>query len=200
MFDSGRDRSDAVQKPLKFATSNKHKFSEASAILGDYGISVVMAPLELREIQADVLEEIAAEKAREACRRLDAPAMVEDTGLFIDCLRGFPGPYSAYVFRTLGNPGILRLLEGAPDRGATFQSVFVYCRPGGSPECFPSAVAGAIALECRGEGWGYDPIFIAEGAAERTYGELGDDKNRLSHRRMALENLARWIHNSGNSR
>ena len=184
-----------MQKPLKFATSNRHKFGEASAILGDYGIPVEMAPLELREIQADALEEIAAEKAREACRRLDGPAMVEDTGLFIDGLKGFPGPYSAYVFRTLGNQGILRLLEAAPDRSATFRSVFAYCRPGGSPECFPSAVAGTIAPECRGEGWGYDPIFIAEGASGRTYGELGDDKNQLSHRRMALESLARWIHN-----
>ena len=98
----------------------------------------------------------------------------------------FPGPYSAYVFRTVGNEGVLRLLEGAPDRGATFQSVFAYCRPDGSPECFPSAVPGTIAPECRGGGWGYDPIFIAKGASGRTYGELGDDKNRLSHRRMAL--------------
>ena len=188
-----------MQKPLKFATSNRHKFSEVSAILGDYGIPVEMAPLELREIQADTLEEIAAEKAREACRRVDGPAMVEDTGLFIDGLNGFPGPYSAYVFRTVGNQGILRLLEDAPNRGGTFRSVFAYCRPGGSPECFASAVAGTIAPECRGEGWGYDPIFIAEGASGRTYGELGDEKNQLSHRRMALANLARWIHEFGNS-
>lgn len=188
-----------MQKPLKFATSNGHKYSEVSAILGDYGIPVEMATLELREIQADALEEIAAEKAREACRRLGGPAMVEDTGLFVDGLNGFPGPYSAYVFRTLGNEGVLCLLEGTGDRGATFQSVFAYCRPDGSPECFASAVAGTIALERKGEGWGYDPIFIAEGASGRTYGELGGEKNQLSHRRMALENLARWIHKSGNS-
>ena len=184
-----------MQTPLKFATSNKHKFTEVQAILADYGIPVEMAPMELREIQADVLEEIAAEKAREACRRLDGPAMVEDTGLFIDCLNGFPGPYSAYVFRTLGNQGVLRLLEEVADRGATFQSVFAYCQPDGAPECFPSAVPGVIASECRGAGWGYDPIFVAEGALGRTYGELGDDKNQLSHRRVALESLARWIHN-----
>ena len=182
-----------MQKPLTFVTSNRHKFSEVSAILRGYEISVEMASLELREIQADTLEEIATEKAREACRRVGGAAMVEDTGLFVHGLRGFPGPYSAYVFRTVGNEGVLRLLEGAPDRGATFQSVFAYCRPDGSPECFPSAVAGVIAPERRGGGWGYDPIFIAEGASGRTYGELGDEKNRLSHRRLALENLARWI-------
>ena len=188
-----------MQRPLTFVTSNRHKFSEVSAILQEYEIPVEMASLELREIQADTLEEIAAEKAREACRRVGGPAMVEDTGLFIDALGGFPGPYSAYVFRTVGNEGVLRLLEGATDRGATFQSVFAYCRPDGPSECFPSAVTGSIAQECRGGGWGYDPIFIAEGASGRTYGELGGDKNRLSHRRKALDNLARWIHDSGSS-
>ena len=131
-----------MQTPLKFATSNKHKFTEVQAILADYGIPVEMAPMELREIQADALEEIAAEKAREACRRLAGPAMVEDTGLFIHHLHGFPGPYSAYVFRTLGNQGVLRLLRDVTDRGATFQSVFAYCHPDGAPESFPSAVAG----------------------------------------------------------
>jgi len=184
-----------VQNSLKFVTSNQHKFGEAEGILAAYGISVEMVLLELREIQADTLEEIAAEKAREACRRIDGPAIVEDTGLFISELLGFPGPYSAYASRTVGNVGILRLLEGAADRGATFQSVFAYCCPGGAPECFAAAVVGTIATACRGIGWGYDPIFIAEGASGRTYGELGEEKNQLSHRRGALERVARRIRN-----
>ena len=179
-----------MQRPLTFATSNPHKFSEVSAILADYGIPVEMASLELREIQADTLEEIAAEKAREACRRVNGPVIVEDTGLFVEGLNGFPGPYSAYVFRTVRNEGILRLLEDAADRRATFKSVFAYGDTDGSVECFGATASGTIALTCRGEGWGYDPIFVSENAAGRTYGELGDDKNRLSHRRAALEKLA----------
>ena len=149
--------------------------------------------MELREIQADTLEEIAAEKAREAAVAVNGPVIVEDTGLFINCLRGFPGPYSAYVFRTLGNPGILRLLADAMDRRATFKSVFAYGDAGGSVECFGAEATGTIAMACRGGGWGYDPIFVPETAAGRTYGELGDDKNRMSHRRAALEKLARWM-------
>ena len=94
---SSLDRSDSVQRPLKFASSNRHKFSEVQAILADYRVLVEMAPVEIREIQADALEEIAAEKARAACRRLDGPAMVKDTGLFIHDLHAFSGPYSAYV-------------------------------------------------------------------------------------------------------
>ncbi len=183
----------AVSRELMFATSNHHKFAEVRAILGDRGIPVAMRAMALREIQADTLEEIAAEKVREARRLVDGPVIVEDTGLFIDELRGFPGPYSAYVFRTVGNPGILRLLEDAADRRATFKSVFAYGDAGGSVKCFGAEAPGTMALTCRGEGWGYDPIFVPDNASGRTYGELGDDKNRLSHRRAALEKLARWV-------
>ncbi len=182
-----------MSRELTFATSNRHKFAEVRAILADRGISVAMRAMELREIQADTLEEIAAEKVREASLIVDGPVIVEDTGLFIDDLRGFPGPYSAYVFRTLGNQGILRLLEDTADRRATFNSVFAYGDAGGAVECFAAEAPGTMALACRGEGWGYDPIFVPDNASGRTYGELGDDKNRLSHRRAALERLARWM-------
>lgn len=186
-----------MSRELTFATSNRHKFAEVQAILADRRISVAMKALELREIQADTLEEIAAEKVREALLLVDGPVVVEDTGLFIDVLRGFPGPYSAYVFRTLGNQGILRLLEETADRGAIFKSVFAYGDTAGSVECFGAEAAGTIALACRGEGWGYDPIFVPGNASGRTYGELGDDKNRLSHRRAALEKLVCWVQGGG---
>jgi len=186
-----------VARELTFVTSNRHKFAEVHAILADRGISVAMRSMELREVQADTLEEIATEKVREASVAVDGPVIVEDTGLFIDVLRGFPGPYSAYVFRTLGNQGILRLLEETADRRATFKSVFAYGDPDGSVECFGAGAPGTIALTCRGEGWGYDPIFTPDNASGRTYGELGDDKNRLSHRRAALDKLAGWVQAGG---
>ena len=179
-----------MSRELTFATSNPHKFAEVGAILADRGISVAMRAMELREIQADTLEEIATEKVREASLAVGGPVIVEDTGLFIDGLRGFPGPYSAYVFRTLGNQGILRLLKDTAERRATFKSVFAYGDSDGSVECFGAEAPGTIAMTCRGKGWGYDPIFVPDNASGRTYGELGDDKNRLSHRRAALEKLA----------
>ena len=108
---------------LFFASSNPHKFTEVSEILSHWKLLVGFAQLELPEIQADQLEPIAEMKAREASKRLNAPALVEDAGLFIESLRGFPGPYSAYVFRTLGIEGILALLRDEKDRRARFRSV-----------------------------------------------------------------------------
>jgi XTP/dITP diphosphohydrolase len=175
---------------LFFASGNPHKFAEVCQILSQWELSTGFAQLELTEIQADQLEPIAEMKAREASTRVNAPAFVEDAGLFIESLRGFPGPYSAYVFRTLGIEGILALLGDQKSRRAHFRSVIGYCEPGAVPECFAASVDGTIALFPRGGGWGYDPIFIPDGARGLTYGELEGEKNHRSHRRKSLEMLA----------
>ncbi|HZT35376.1 MAG TPA: non-canonical purine NTP pyrophosphatase, partial [Nitrososphaera sp.] len=77
-----------------FASSNESKASEAVAILAEFGIDAFFAKLELREIQSNSLEEIAKEKSEHAYSLVSAPVIVEDDGLFIESLRGFPGQYS----------------------------------------------------------------------------------------------------------
>jgi XTP/dITP diphosphohydrolase len=178
---------------LFFASSNPHKFAEVCQILSHWKLPVGFAQLELTEIQADHLEPIAEMKAREASRRLNARALVEDAGLFIESLRGFPGPYSAYVFRTLGIEGVLTLLRDEKRRRAHFRSVIGYCEPGAVPECFTASVDGTIAMLPRGGGWGYDPIFVPDGARGLTYGELEGEKNHRSHRRKSLEMFAECL-------
>ena len=59
-------------------------------------------------------------------RRCRLPIFVEDAGLFIDALEGFPGPYAAYVYHTIHNNGILKLMETIQNRNAKFQSVIAY--------------------------------------------------------------------------
>jgi len=179
--------------PLFFASSNAHKFSEVSQILALSEISVEFACLELTEIQADDLEPIAMGKALQATERLDAPAFVEDVGLFITNLAGFPGPYSAYVFRTLGINGVLRVLGNEEERRAQFRSVIGYCEPGAEPECFTASVEGVIAPVPRGRGWGYDPIFVPDDANGLTYGELAEKKNDHSHRRKSLQMFVKYL-------
>lgn len=176
--------------PLFFASSNPHKFTEVQQILAVLEIPVEFACIELTEIQADDLESIAAGKAQEASAHLGAAAFVEDAGLFIDDLKGFPGPYSAYAFRTLGIDGVLRLIQGCHGRRAQFRSVVGYSKPGAEPRCFSASVDGMIALAPHGIGWGYDPIFIPDGAGGRTFGELEEEKNDHSHRRKSLLMLA----------
>ncbi|MEO9366158.1 MULTISPECIES: XTP/dITP diphosphatase [Candidatus Nitrosocaldus] len=178
---------------LTFVTSNQHKFREVKAILGEYGIDVEHSPLSIVEIQSMAIEDIASAKAKNAYEILHRSVIVEDDALAINALNGFPGPYSSYVFKTIGNEGIIRLMHNIDDRRASFISVIAYCYSDGvEPVIFIGKVDGMIADGIRGKGWGYDPIFIPN-CSSRTYAEMGDEKNRVSHRRLALERFAIWL-------
>ena len=94
-----------------FASSNENKYKEAKAILSKFDIKLGFFKCNLQEIQADTLEEIALHKVTQAFSQCSGPVIVEDDGLFIESLNGFPGPYSAFAFKTIGNKGILNLLK-----------------------------------------------------------------------------------------
>ncbi len=174
-----------------FVTRNPHKVREVRAVLAPYGIDVEVSEERKFEVQADSLERV----AYEAAKRLppDKIYIVEDAGLFIDALKGFPGVYSSYVLDTIGLKGILKLMEGIENRKAKFVSV-IACRLGDRVELFKGEVRGRIAEAIRGnQGFGYDPIFVPEGY-ERTFGEMSmEEKNRLSHRGRAARKLADFL-------
>ena len=176
---------------VDFYTSNPGKVRELQAVLAPMGYSVRWRKEELTEPQADTLEKVAAFKLLNVPDSV-VPVIVEDSGLFIRSLGGFPGVYSAYVLRTLGLPGVLRLVRG-PDRTAEFRAVVGY-RAGGVTHLFSGRVRGSIAPRSRGKnGFGYDPIFIPEGH-QRTTGEMApEEKNRLSHRGIAARKLGQWL-------
>jgi len=177
-----------------FVTNNIHKFNEARRVLAQYGIAVAMLRVKPLEIQDDDIENIAKSNALEASNKTRLPIIVEDAGLFIDALKGFPGPYSSYVYRTIGKEGILKLLEGCEDRKARFKSVVVFCSPDLEIKCFKGAVEGKIAKTVRGNsGFGFDPIFEPKDFSGRTFGELSmEEKNSVSHRSRALRSFAEW--------
>ncbi len=181
-------------RKIIFVTGNPHKVREAGDILSHVGITVEQNNCGYPELQEDKLEDIAKFGAKWAADRLNNEVMVDDSGLFIEALGGFPGPYSAYVFDTIGNARILKLMEGETNRRAVFKCVIGYCRPGEEPYLFSGDVVGDIADEMQGTGgFGYDPIFEVGGA---TFGEMGEDeKNRLSHRYRALLRFAQWLEN-----
>ncbi len=173
---------------ISFITSNKGKYMEARAIIDD----LVQRDLGYTEIQADTLEEVAAYGMREIMARFEGPAMLEDAGLFIEALGGFPGVYSAYVQKTIGNEGILRLMAGIFNRRAFFKSVVAYAEPGLEPRMFQGIVEGQIGYEARGSsGFGYDPIFYV---GERSMAEMDlAEKNRISHRAASMHALKEWL-------
>ncbi len=172
-----------------FVSSNKNKFYEAKNILSKNGINLGFFKISLREIQAESIKEIAALKVDEAYRQCHKPVIVEDAGLFVESLNGFPGPFSSYVFKTIGNSGILRLVK--TNRKAIFQSVVAYCDNKYGVVLFDAKVEGKISKNSKGKGWGYDPIFTPKGQ-NKTYAMLSN-KNQISHRYKALKKFSNWF-------
>ena len=176
-----------------FVTRNIHKFDEACGVLAEYKVATAMLRVETVEIQDDSIEEVARTSALDAVKKCSLPIIVEDAGLFVEALKGFPGPYSSYVYRTIGTKGILRLMKNVEKREAYFSSVVAFSSPDEPPRCFHGKAEGKISREERGSsGFGFDPIFSPSGQ-NRTFAEMTmEEKNRYSHRAQALRKFAEW--------
>ena len=177
---------------LRVVTSNEGKAREFSQALEGLPWTIERVDMAYEEVQADTLEEVALASAASvlAGGTVAPPFVLEDAGLFVEALRGFPGVYSAYVFRTLGCEGVLRLLEGAADRRARFESCLALCLGPGEIELMAGTCKGTVPGETRGSGgFGFDPIFVPEGEG-RTFAEMSiEEKGALSHRGRALARL-----------
>jgi XTP/dITP diphosphohydrolase len=119
---------------LTFVTTNPGKLREARAYLDE---PVEQLDFDYPEIQADDMAAVAAHGARAAYREVDGPVIVDDSGLTIEALGGFPGPYSSYVEDRLGIERVSRLARGEDSQAAAFRAVVAYCDGDGfeaSPE------------------------------------------------------------------
>jgi len=175
---------------ITVVTSNADKAAEVAAFFQGT-VEVDYISLEIPEIRSDDVGEIAQGKAEYAYRLLKTPLIVDDTGLSIDALHGFPGPYAAYVQHTLGNDMILKLLEGRQDRNARFTTAIAYADERGI-HIFKGTLDGRISNGPRGDaGFGYDPIFET---GKRTLAEIRiEEKSRISHRAKALIAFHDWF-------
>jgi XTP/dITP diphosphohydrolase len=182
-----------------FATHNAHKIAEAEAALSPLSIKVskLEQQFEKVEIQHPNLEEIARTALGIIVNDVKLNIFVEDSGLFIHELNGFPGPYSAYVFETLGVDGILKLMNGAKNRKAEFRSSVAFGSGGKILAVFSSVAEGTLTLQSRGESvFGFDPIFVPIWT-NKTFGEMSmTEKNVYSHRSKALKKLGFWYENA----
>lgn len=182
-----KDRTDNTS----FITSNNDKFQEMKELFESCGLELSWIKKNIVEIQADTLEEVVEYSLKDLGMQ---EIFLEDAGFFIDSLNGFPGVYSRYVFDTIGNNGILKLLGDADNRRANFVAVIGYkSKEGEDIKLFKGEIKGNVSRTAKGnEGFGYDPIFIPEGF-ERTFAEDRELKLRLSHRTRAAEQLIKHL-------
>ncbi|MFC1752288.1 XTP/dITP diphosphatase [Thermoproteota archaeon] len=183
---------------IHFVTGNPNKFNEANRIFSNYHIELKMVKSKKFEIQNNDITTIAATSLKEVQKRISGPIIVEDSGLYISSLNGFPGPYSAYVYETLGCKGILKLLEGQMNREAEFRSAVAYTENTitSNIKIFLGIAKGKISEKmCGKQGFGFDSIFLPI-QMDKTFGEIGmDEKNKYSHRAIAINDFASWYLN-----
>ena len=179
---------------LAVVTSNAHKAAEIAESLSGL-VAVDHVPLECPEFRDSDVRRIARVKAEYAWKELSRPLIVDDTAFCVHALRGFPGPYAAYVQDTIGNEGVLRLMEGIAERSVHFETAIACAWPGGI-EVFSGVLEGTLLTGPRGAGgFGYDPIVEYQG---RTLAEFSlAEKSRISHRARALTLLKEWIQAGG---
>ena len=171
-------------------TGNDAKHREAERILGR---PLARERLDLPEIQAPTTAEVALQKARAAFALLGRPVIIEDAGVELDAFGTFPGPFIKF-WETLGGlASICRAVDGPAMRGAAAVCVLGVCTAEGS-FVVEGRTRGTIAEHPRGaNGFGWDAIFVPEGA-ERTFGEMSPaEKDAVSHRRRAWEKLAQAL-------
>lgn len=175
-------------------TTNKGKFAEIGEMIRSRGHEPEHIPIAYPEIQAESLEMVVLQGMEWLRERYSQPLLLDDSGLFIDALGGFPGIYSAFAYRTIRCGGILRLMEGIENRSARFECVLGYLREGKEIQLFKGISKGEISESERGEkGFGFDPIFIPEGYSQ-TFAELDMSvKNEISHRGRALQNFFEFL-------
>ncbi len=178
---------------MSLATSNEGKFREVALVLQRFGVNLDRLPEKGVEIQSDDIGEVAKFAAAEAARAHRKPLIVEDTGLFINRLGGFPGAYTSFVFRSIGLEGVLKLLLGTEERRARFESAVAYCEPGGEPRLFRGSVRGKIAKGASGrKGFGFDPIFVPDGRRVTLAEMKIEEKCEISHRAAATTRFGAW--------
>lgn len=186
---------------LVFASNNKHKIKELKELLPDKFEIVSLEDIGCTEDiaeTADTIEGNAILKANYVTQNYGLPCFADDSGLEVEALDGAPGVYSARYAgeQKSDSDNIAKLLEQlkhSENRKAQFKTVIVL-NLNNQQHLFTGIIEGEITPEKRGtNGFGYDPVFIAENSS-KTFAELtSEEKNKVSHRARAVEKLSNWL-------
>ena len=192
------------------ASRNQHKIDEMQAILKKFGMEIIsrddagVPKIEIEE-DGETFEENSYKKAYEIMKLCGKTTISDDSGLMVDYLGGAPGVYSARFAGEDGNDAknnekLMFLLKDVPaaEKTAQFVSVITLAFPDGQVIVARGECPGRIIEEPTGEnGFGYDSLFVPDGY-DRTFAQLtSEEKNQISHRAHALQDLERQLKEMG---
>lgn len=176
---------------LYFATGNKNKFSEVKSMLGN--IELEMLEIYLPEIQEVDLEEVVKAKLSETLKHCRGPVIVEDTGLYLECLSGLPGPLIKWFEERMGLQGIYDMCKKLGEDAAVARTIIGYAESQNKIFFFEGKIKGKIVPPRKGKGFGWDAIFIPEGH-DKAFSEMSsEEKNSVSMRWKALSALKEFL-------
>ena len=187
------------ENTVYFVTGNKFKFQEVSEIFKGKKIKYDLKQKDIKttEIQAHSLREVALFKLNSVKNLINGSFFIEDAGFFVDSpLEGFPGVYSSYVLKTIGNEGIRKLIDDFESSNAHFSAIIAfYFKSADKILFFEGNVEGMVSNTIRGKGgFGFDPIFIPNILPDKTFAELSaEEKNKISHRGQAFTKLLDYL-------
>lgn len=180
-------------KTITYVTGNWAKVESAKHALEPLGFEIDNIKMETPEIQAEDVVEVSKYSAKWACEKLNKPVLKNDSGLFVNALNGFPGVYTHYIEDTIGEDGLLKLMDGIDNRRAYFKESIAYCEPGSEPVVFEGITKGMIDVKKSGTfGWSWDFIFIPDGE-EKTLGCFADEERWEFWSQDAYKKLAEYL-------
>lgn len=179
--------------PKYFATKNENKLREVNQILG-YNLEQIS--VDLYEPQGIDLIQIVSEKAKDAFCKIGKIVLVEDTGIEFNAWNRLPGPFIKWFLDTIGNEGIIKMMDKFNDRSAVAKTAFAFF-DGKEVHIFIGEIKGIISKEIRGNAnFGWDPLFIPNGY-DKSFAEMTkDEKNMISMRKLALEKMKNFLENN----
>lgn len=161
-----------MNKEIIFVTGNPLKIRHAAAAVAKFGYTIIPRKLDIIEPREEEPALVAAQKARQALAQLKCPLIVEDSGIFIEALNGFPKTFVHFAQSTLGVANILKVMEGITNRNVEFRQSLAYFEPGMESPLIFSYVDGGYTLadkvwEPKYEDSGdFDKILIPPGETE----------------------------------
>jgi XTP/dITP diphosphohydrolase len=177
---------------LRFITKNSYKAREFQSLFSDTRYEVIPTAVTLEEIQTEDMEAPVADKAIKAFDKIRHPLFVDHTGLYLELFDGFPAGLTEIFCERLKNARLAQLVGKSQTPAVTAVTLICYC-DGRKLNTFRGEVKGTISPEPRGpEGFQWDPIFIPLGH-QKTFAEMGDQKNQMSMRRLAIDKFIRYL-------
>jgi XTP/dITP diphosphohydrolase len=183
----------STNRELRFVSSNPHKIAEAQEILEPHRIKVISSPLKIEELQTTDTPRLVHDKVLKAFRQIGRPLFVEHTGLYLTHLNGLPGGLTQIFWDSLQADRFAELFgKLAPNRAVTARTALAYC-DGKKIYDFDGKVEGQIVPEPRGNrDFQWDCVFQPNGY-KLTFAEMGEKKNDISMRRLALDSFAAYL-------